>query len=1491
MKCKAEKKLLSVIIASVLTLVLFIGMSISLTTYGAEQINYVERSWDGTQVVETTKTVACTPISMCGKSIGSGWYYLNTDKSYGSSSRVEISGEVNLILCDGITLTCNNGINVPEGSTLNIYGQAGGTGKLIAKGDTNNCAAIGGKNGQNCGTVVIHGGNVKADGYNDNEGEDGAGIGGGDSGSGGNITILGGNVEATGSNNGAGIGGGTRGAGGNITIYGGTVTANGGVDSSGIGGGDLGSSGTINIYGGKVTATGGSYGAGIGSGDESTSNGDITIYGGEVNATGGSDAAGIGGGNEAKSAVVTIKGGTVKAKCGKSNGSGIGGGDESGGGEVRISGGNVEATGGSGGAGIGGGDGGNGYSGNINITGGTVTANGGKEAAGIGGGNEGPEANNGTISITGGDVTATAGKKYGAGIGGGDKQNGGEIYIGGNAKVNATGGSNGAGIGAGDTANGGNIKIKGNADVTATGGHYLLPAEQLEFYEGAAGIGGGHGGDGGTIVIGSNEDGDSPDVKATSGYAGAGIGGGSFYGKSGHIEIYSGDIYALGRCSGPGIGSGTFNSDDNNVDVSIYGGNVTAMSEGFRDTKFYNNCYYIPGAAIGAAGNVQTEQAADKHIANRNRSIFSGSINLYGGNIKAGFSDGTSDVHDSVLIGGSIIKSNSKINISSSAQVFMESSPGYDKVDMMEATNINLWDDNGISSKVTIMERQTDGTWGKDYSLEKWKRTDYLNNNKIKSGAVLITPCTHEISVYTDEDAEYHIRTCDYCTDYSAAEDHDWYATEYSEDDDQKTIASHSCTRCRHEETWIVNSKQVVLNSGEIKLNKNTLTYGEALTEITFENSTAVFTEKDNSSNRIEGKINWKIPFETPEVGTHLAVWTFVPNSTEYANFEGTVEITVNKADPVIATIPKASAITIGQTLEKSVLYAGEAVHSVGEGAVPYGEEVAGTFAWADSSFTPELSDSNNTEYTVRFCPLDTKNFNEVTCQVKLAVNEKQIEVVAPAAKPNLTYTGTEQDLVYAGYCSEGAVMSYALGTDAENAPTEGYSEAVPTGKDIGTYYVWFKVQKGGADIEPPDVITVTIKSKVNPSPVPKPTPIPDEDYPVPIENKSAIDINAHISGGIATISDISSEAIEKVIRGDGREPSGDSTGKITIDISCATQTVTGIEIGKQTLDNLSNAVNNNAEIDAVEIKLTDTYVMLDGTAAESIASQAQGDTIRLKINTKTESSLNNAQRTALSAFSYRSPFEAYFESGGEKIRDFGGGQATVSVKQGIPEGMDARYFHIYYVPEDGAITVHKTWYENGMLSFKTGHFSDYSIVYDDTMRNDTLPEGFTRNTDGTLTFTDLELGTAIIADEVVREGKTYRMYNPNTGEHTFTKNAAEVYANVLSGWNHEEDGDFMTFGYDTKDSLIVYRLYSKYTGLHHYTMDRDEAIWNVQALGYNFEGIVFYALPSDSEGGTELYRLYNPYDYQHLWTTNKGEYDYLGSIGWNKEGVAFKVQ
>ena len=430
------RRKLSITFAIILGFIYMIGPAASYV-HAETTISYIERSWDGSKVVSETKSASPTPISSCGSSLASGWYYVDSDPNYGSSTRLNISGDVKLILCDGTTLTCNDGINVASGSSLTIYGQSGDSGQLIAKGDTNNCAAIGGKNGESCGTVIIHGGKVSADGYNGNEGEDGAGIGGGDSGDGGDITIYGGTVAATGSNNGAGIGGGTRGAGGNITIYGGNVTAQGGVDSAGIGGGDVGSSGTVNIYGGTVTATGGENGAGIGSGDAATSNGTITLNGGNVTATGGNEAAGIGGGDQQDGGTISIDDAANVTATGGTYSAGIGGGYKGAAGTININGGKVNAKGGVGGAGIGTGSEASGAS-NITISGGEVTAVGGphdvagpngnyfsmqQPGAAIGGAGKKSDDYayfNGSIELIGGTIDATTGGGWSCGDNGSD---------------------------------------------------------------------------------------------------------------------------------------------------------------------------------------------------------------------------------------------------------------------------------------------------------------------------------------------------------------------------------------------------------------------------------------------------------------------------------------------------------------------------------------------------------------------------------------------------------------------------------------------------------------------------------------------------------------------------------------------------------------------------------------------------------------------------------------------------------------------------------------------------------------------------------------------------------------------------------------------------------------------------------------------------------------------------------------------------------------
>ena len=239
------------------------------------------------------------------------------------SSRLEVLGTVHLILCDGKTLTATGGITVHTGNTLNIHGQEGGTGAIVATSSGGNNAAIGtlaahynpGTINSNCGTINFHGGTITATG-----GAWSAAIGGGVGCGGGTINIYGGTVTAT-STDGAGIGGGYYGSGGTVTIYGGTVTATGGDDGAGIGGGGFkGNGGTVTIHGGTVTATS-TGGAGIGGGYYG--NGDtVTIYGGTVTATS-TDGAGIGGGSyQGNGGTVTIYGGTVTATSNK--GAGIG---------------------------------------------------------------------------------------------------------------------------------------------------------------------------------------------------------------------------------------------------------------------------------------------------------------------------------------------------------------------------------------------------------------------------------------------------------------------------------------------------------------------------------------------------------------------------------------------------------------------------------------------------------------------------------------------------------------------------------------------------------------------------------------------------------------------------------------------------------------------------------------------------------------------------------------------------------------------------------------------------------------------------------------------------------------------------------------------------------------------------------------------------------------------------------------------------------------
>lgn len=185
----------------------------------------------------------------------SGWYVLSSRTDMDEQT-ITVTGDVNLILIDGMELYDAINIVVSKGNSLTIYAQSDGEnmGHLNIYYGRAKCAGIGGFDGQDAGTIIIHGGKITAAGN-----YLGAGIGGGYNGDGGTVIIYGGQIDVTtlGGYGAAGIGGGYNGDGGIFKMYGGTLKAKGSWEAdisagAAIGGGHNGDSGVFEYYGGKL---------------------------------------------------------------------------------------------------------------------------------------------------------------------------------------------------------------------------------------------------------------------------------------------------------------------------------------------------------------------------------------------------------------------------------------------------------------------------------------------------------------------------------------------------------------------------------------------------------------------------------------------------------------------------------------------------------------------------------------------------------------------------------------------------------------------------------------------------------------------------------------------------------------------------------------------------------------------------------------------------------------------------------------------------------------------------------------------------------------------------------------------------------------------------------------------------------------------------------------------------------------------------------------
>jgi hypothetical protein len=155
-------------------------------------------------------------------------------------------------------------------------------------------------------------------------------------------------------------------------------------------------------------------------------------------------------------------------------------------------------------------------------------------------------------------------------------------------------------------------------------------------------------------------------------------------------------------------------------------------------------------------------------------------------------------------------------------------------------------------------------------------------------------------------------------------------------------------------------------------------------------------------------------------------------------------------------------------------------------------------------------------------------------------------------------------------------------------------------------------------------------------------------------------------------------------------------------------QAVTEAEVAVEALKKIVEAEA------ALTVEFEGVKVTLEADTIKAIAEQAQGSTIELRVVPVEHHELNEEQQKVLEAHDVAVRVSAQIFSDGEYIGDFKGGKATIAIPFTPEEGKVAEDHKVYFVDDNGEMTLMPAVYVDGHMVFETTHFSDYVIVYDE---------------------------------------------------------------------------------------------------------------------------------------------------------------------------------
>ena len=194
-------------------------------------------------------------------------------------------------------------------------------------------------------------------------------------------------------------------------------------------------------------------------------------------------------------------------------------------------------------------------------------------------------------------------------------------------------------------------------------------------------------------------------------------------------------------------------------------------------------------------------------------------------------------------------------------------------------------------------------------------------------------------------------------------------------------------------------AQKLVEPSEEVTLVNDTMTYGESLSSLHFNEVTFIDVEEWNTE--VSGTLAWSVPDSKPGAGERTAQWKFTPDNEEYAECTGDVRFIVNKADPDVVRVPEPEELYYSPEAVSNALLNNGAVNGVD------GKALAGTWSWVEVNLIPAVGTSS---HKIVFTPDDTANYNTVERTVTLTV-KKAIPYIT--VNPSTAEAYTHGDYLY----------------------------------------------------------------------------------------------------------------------------------------------------------------------------------------------------------------------------------------------------------------------------------------------------------------------------------------------------------------------------------------------------------------------------------------------------------------------------------------------